>query len=941
MVNKTTVSTRNATPGWGIRTEQPAQSKDDVPALAAAASGITRLRGMPKEPVSTYTARLVWRLPVDGLAEDLPAWRTFTGQSREAVRGRGWLAAVHPQDRNHAVRVWDLALTTHMPFATEYRIRRRDGIYRWFSIHAMPISDGQGGACGWAGSAIDITARQEHALEREEHLAKARAALRLEERNRLLTKEQTACREAEAANVQLRALLALTDTALSHLALDDLLPALLKRLREVMAVDDATILLLDAAGQTLVVRAAPELEEAVTAQPRVPVGQGFTGRIAASRRPLIVNDLSTFPVVHPFLQERLRSVVGVPLMSQEHVLGVLHVGTAQPHTFGDADVQLLQRVAERVALAVERTCGYQAEQQARLSAEVARQEAEVALARARVSEARFQRLMDANIIGVAVSDGEQAFEANDAFLQLLGYSREDLAAGRISRHTANPPEYLSATEHALLDASARGVSAPFEKEYVRKDGTHVPVLVGNVQLQGEPLRFITFVLDLREQKRLAREREEALRSREAWFHTMADTAPVLLWVAGPDALVTFLNAPWLRFTGRSLEQELGNGWAEGVHPDDYQRCLDTYLTAFHARQPFTMEYRLRRFDGEYRWILDNGVPRYAPDGAFLGYIGSAIDFTEHLQLEREREAARANELALREVNQHMEEFLATAAHDLRNPVMAVYGFMELALMRLERLKAQQAASAPPVACAQAGACDSAETRRSRRTDPVQALDESLRAAQDGVERLSRLVTRLFDVARARAGTLELQLAPCDLAALVREQVGAQRAATPGRTIQLQISGTPGMSDRQEGLAVPVRADADRLGQVLANYLTNALKYSRDDAPIAVRLDTAEAKRTARVVVRDAGPGLPPEEQGRIWEPFHRAPGVAVCSNSVGAAGSLGLGLHICKTIIEGHDGQVGVESAEGQGSTFWFTLPLADVDERDTVKLHASQETRQ
>jgi PAS domain S-box-containing protein len=137
--------------------------------------------------------------------------------------------------------------------------------------------------------------------------------------------------------------------------------------------------------------------------------------------------------------------------------------------------------------------------------------------------------------------------------------------------------------------------------------------------------------------------EDALRESEARFRAMADAAPVMIWMAGTDKLCTFFNKGWLDFTGRPLEQELGNGWAEGVHHEDFDHCLRVYVDAFDAREPFTMEYRLRRRDSEYRWVLDNGTPRFASDGRFLGYIGSCLDITERNQAqERFRLAVEAS-----------------------------------------------------------------------------------------------------------------------------------------------------------------------------------------------------------------------------------------------------------------------------------------------------------
>jgi len=135
----------------------------------------------------------------------------------------------------------------------------------------------------------------------------------------------------------------------------------------------------------------------------------------------------------------------------------------------------------------------------------------------------------------------------------------------------------------------------------------------------------------RKQPSLARQLRASaaeLRESESRFRDVANTAPVMIWMSGTDKLCTFFNQGWLDYTGRTLQQELGNGWADGVHRADLARCMEVYTGAFDAHERFTMEYRLRKRDGEYGWVLDTGVPRYASDNAFLGYIGSAVDITE-------------------------------------------------------------------------------------------------------------------------------------------------------------------------------------------------------------------------------------------------------------------------------------------------------------------------
>jgi PAS domain S-box-containing protein len=133
---------------------------------------------------------------------------------------------------------------------------------------------------------------------------------------------------------------------------------------------------------------------------------------------------------------------------------------------------------------------------------------------------------------------------------------------------------------------------------------------------------------------ITREEYETLSSNVALFRQVADSAPVLIWLSGVDGLCTWFNKPWIDFRGRTLEQEMGNGWAEGVHKDDFDRCIEIYLNNFKKRTSFQMEYRLQRADGEYRWVLDHGVPRYGDTGLFLGFIGSCVDITDVTEIKQ-------------------------------------------------------------------------------------------------------------------------------------------------------------------------------------------------------------------------------------------------------------------------------------------------------------------
>jgi len=254
----------------------------------------------------------------------------------------------------------------------------------------------------------------------------------------------------------------------------------------------------------------------------------------------------------------------------------------------------------------------------------------------RASEERFAKAFRANPQPMSLTTVARGLyiDVNESFLAMSGYTRDEVIG-----HTSLELriwETKEARDEFIRQVNKQGSLVNYETKFRAKDGSFRVLLSSAEKLviAGEESLLVASS-DITE--RVAA--QQALRESEERFRNMADTAPVMIWIAGPDKRCTYFNKRWLDFTGRSMEEELGDGWIQGVHPEDYDRCLETYVSSFDERQPFEMEYRFRRQDGEHRWIYDTGIPHFSSSGTFLGYIGTAIDITERKESEVALQAA--------------------------------------------------------------------------------------------------------------------------------------------------------------------------------------------------------------------------------------------------------------------------------------------------------------
>jgi len=271
---------------------------------------------------------------------------------------------------------------------------------------------------------------------------------------------------------------------------------------------------------------------------------------------------------------------------------------------------------------------------------------------------------------------------NKSAERIFGYTPEEAIGQHI---TLIIPAERHTEESDILARLRRGERVDhFHTIRRRKDGSllEVSLTISPVRdLAGRVIGASKVARDISEQKQV----ERALRESEQRFRMITDASPIMVWLSGTDKLCYYFNKGWLDFVGRTLEQESGNGWAENVHPEDFDRCLQIYVSNFDARRPFEMEYRMRHHTGQYRWILDRGVPRYAPDGTFEGYVGGCLDI--HAQKEAAEKIRIAEDMTrLMKAQDEERRHIARELHDSAGQTLTVVG-MNLAqlIQRAERL----------------------------------------------------------------------------------------------------------------------------------------------------------------------------------------------------------------------------------------------------------------
>lgn len=499
--------------------------------------------------------------------------------------------------------------------------------------------------------------------------------------------------------------------------------------------------------------------------------------------------------------------------------------------------------------------------------------------RLRESEEQYRQLVDRSPEAIAVHAHGKIVYVNKIGLKLIGATSAKQVLGESLMKFVHPDSVELVKQRVRAMIVEQKPTDTAQEKFIRLDGQVIDVEVVSlpVRYKGEPAIQIV-VRDITDRKRT----HDALQKSEERLRFMAATMPQKMFTATPGGAIDYVNPQWESFAGIKHEGLLGDGWIDLLHPDDLEDSLARWRHSVRTGEPFSIEQRFRRHDGEYRWHISRARAMMDDAGNITRWFGSNTDIHDIRAALKREHALEKKTVQLTEqrtqlvmLNRAKDEFIALASHQLRTPATAVKQYLGMLLGGY------------------AG----------EMTEKQQAM---VAFANKSNERQIRIINDLLEVARLDAGKVDLKIDRVDLSALIDQVIEEQSSSIEGRSQRVRVDG-----DDQ-----PVLADVDgtKLRMVLENILHNASKYSGEHTTITITMSCH--KDTAVIAIRDEGVGIAPQDVAKLFRKFSRL------DNPLSdVVGGTGLGLYWAKRIIDLHGGSIKAESEPGEGSTFTITLP--------------------
>jgi PAS domain S-box-containing protein len=459
--------------------------------------------------------------------------------------------------------------------------------------------------------------------------------------------------------------------------------------------------------------------------------------------------------------------------------------------------------------------------------------------------------------------------ANDLSISILGNNRKELIIGKniiefVSGNEANQFEKI--LQKSLVSLTTNTVEIILK---IRdKSNLNVLSMFRSFNDPDTGNKFcVLAIIDFTSQKM----REEIIRDSEARFKNMANTAPVMIWISDVEGLFSFVNNVWLDYTGGESGSQFGMNWLNNVHAGDLQKLLDIYRDALKTREPFSFEFRFKDKNGNYKWMLLKGQPRYSDENLYMGLIGSCINIQEQKEIE-----AKISDLNydLMQTIATKDKFFSIISHDLRSPLSGLMGVLDILNSSYESL-------------------DENEKR------------EIISDANAVSKTTYSLMENLLEWSRIQTGIIYYQPEPLKIDRLVNNAFSLYEQNLKNKKIKFVIDIQP---------HILAFADKSMTETILRNLISNAIKFTHPEGTIIVSSETDYYKTVIKV--KDSGVGIDEEIIPNLFR-------VGANSSTKGTAkeSGTGLGLIICKELAEKQKGKIWVESKKNVGSTFYFSLP--------------------